>query len=529
MQVGHGPIVEITPERAQRLLAWLALEAAGEEGEPGPQERRRIVAALWAARSGASRPGNSLDQALRELSGASAMGQHFESFVTKDGSRLGLAAGVWVDAREFQRLADGNPVEALRLSDRPFLEWVTRSGSAWDHRRKAGFETRRKSLREHPHVLAADRRKLVPPAEGEPTPKVTTTLSPLRRVRTALGVLALVGVILSGALAVGLAAVRDSEPAPSPHCPPGLSAPVRAGEEVRTALRRPAGTPRLTAVDVGSRPASLAVAREGIWVAEREGVVLIDPEREAQASPVIAVTDEGASPENAAFSIAVAKDRLWVTRRDGVLVSVDRGTRNRVGSPIRYGTEAATVATGYGAIWVNNFEDDFEGHITRIDPCNESVSRVQVGRGANTVYLAFGSVWVSNSVDGTVERVDPRTRRKVASVTGLDDPQDLVAAGGRLWVTEYGRQRLRQIDPDTNRVVGRAIKIGPDPGGLTAAAGAIWVPQYGNGTLTRVDLRSLRSRLRAVPAGKSPTDIVAGFGRLWAPNNDGDTVTAIRP
>lgn len=524
-QADDGPVVEIKPERAQRLLAWLALEAAGDEGGDASQERRKIVGSLWAG-SDASRPDNSLDQAIRELSSASAMGERYEHFVIKDGARLGLAPGVWVDAREFERLAPTDPVEALRLSDRPFLEWVTRSGSSWDHRRRAAFESRRQQLKDILDSRDPSGQPERPPTlepRGAPAPKAAST-----RFQ---GIVPLIGLLVLGALGISVIGLttRGAEPRPEPaRCSLGLSAASPADRAVQVAPGSQAAR-RLAPVNVGSRPASLAVAREGIWVAEREGVVLIDPDRSRQASPVIAVTDGGASPENAAFSIAVAAERLWVTRRDGVLVSVDRSTKQRVGNPIRYGGGAATVAAGYGAVWVNNFEDDFEGQITRIDPCTERVSRIRVGRGANTVYLAYGSVWVTNSVDGTIERIDPRTRRKVASVSGLDDPQDLVAARGRLWVTEYGRQRLRQVDPETNRVVGAAVKIGPDPAGLTVAAGAIWVPQYGNGTLTRVDLRSLRSRLRSVPAGKSPTDIVTGFGRLWAPNNDGDTVTPVRP
>jgi len=515
-QVEGHPVVAIKPERAQRLLAWLALDARDGEGQPGLQERKKIVRSLWTT-SDAGRPDNSLDQALREL--RAAMGESYEHFIVKDGDRLGLATDVWVDAHEFDRLADTDPTKASRLSDRPFLEWVTRSGSAWDHRTKADFDSRRSKLQ----PIAVSRQPPERPALNGSRPGSG------RRASHALlaGGLLVVGIVGAGALSLAtFGELPKAAPAP---CPSALTAVDAADVQVAAVSHNSTRPRRRPAVDVGARPTALAVAQEGIWVAEREGVVLIDPKRNKQASPVIAVTDEGATPQNAAFSIAVAKERLWVSRRDGVLVSLDRDARRLVGRPIRYGGGAATVATGYGAVWINNFDDEFEGQVTRIDPCTSRVSRIRVGRGANTVYFAYGSLWATNSVDGTIERIDPRSGQKVASVTGLDDPQDLVAANGSLWVAEYGRQRLRQVDPRGNRVVGSAIKIGPDPSGLTAAGGALWVARYGNGTLTRVDLRSRRSRLRIVSGGRSPTDVVAGFGRLWAPNNDGDTVTPIRP
>lgn len=522
-QIEGHPVVAIKPERAQRLLAWLALEAREGEGQPGTQARKRIVRSLWPT-SDAGRPDNSLDQALREL--RAAMGESYERYIVRDGDRLGLAAGVWVDAHEFDRLVDRDPTQALRLSEHSFLEWVTRSGSAWDHRSQSNFASRRSKLQAQ--VDASEGSPVGGQAPKQPAPNKNRHRSGRRPSLGLLGSGVLV-LGVAGASALSLATLGEPPNPASAPCPAGLTEADTADAGTARASRNPTTPRRLPAVDVGARPAALAVAREGIWVAERAGVVLIDPKQSKQASPVIAVADEGATPQNAAFSIAVAKERLWVSRRDGVLVSVDRDTRRLVGRPIRYGGGAATVATGYGAVWINNFNDDFEGHVTRVDPCTSRLSRIRVGRGANTVYFAYGSLWVTNSVDGTIERIDPRSGRKVASITGLDDPQDLVAANGSLWVTEYGSQRIRQVDPRDNRILRQAIKVGPDPAGLTAAAGALWVAHYGNGTLTRVDLRSRRARLRIVSGGTSPTDVVAGFGRLWTPNNDGDTVTPIRP
>lgn len=347
--------------------------------------------------------------------------------------------------------------------------------------------------------------------------------------------LAVLGVVAAG-IAVALLALPDaSRPGRSsargttaPPCAPGVREPDPADR--RAAGIRTRGVARkLQPVNVGTHPAALAIGREGVWVAVRQGVALIEPGRKPMANAAIPVTDDPPSPDNAPFSLALSRDRIWVSRRDGSVVSIDRSTRERVGPQVRYGDGPGTVSLAAGAVWVNNYHDRFEGSLTRIDPCTGRLSRLQVGRIANTTYPAFGSLWVTNSVDRAVERIDPRTGRKIASVPGFDDPQDVIAARGFLWVIEYGDRAMQRLDPRRNRKVGPPIRLGPDPGGVAAGGGSLWVAHFGNGTVTRVDLASRTAHDFAVSAGPSPTDAAAGFGRLWFPNNEGETVTPVRP
>lgn len=524
-QADDGPVINIKPERAQRLLAWLALETRGEGQEAWPRPRTRIVRDLWGD-SEAQRPENSLVQALRELH--AALGPLSERYLIETPDGLGLSGNTWVDAVEFQTIAGDEPGQALRMSDRPFLEYVLRSGSAWDHGLRTAFEQERERLRERAAEAPGVSRE-PSPAAAPARPDARQTLRRLPRVQRPIGLIAALALILTvaalGASRVGILSTQNSTRV---ACPRSVTEPDPADDRVGRAEASGRGAQTLRPVQVGTRPAALAVAREGIWVAEREGLGLIDPQRNEQTTP-IPVTGRAPSPKNAPYSIAVSKDRLWVARRDGYLVSIDRGTRERVPGAIRYGDGEGTVATGHGAVWVNNFQGDYDGSVTRIEPCTGRISRIRVGRSANTVLFAFGSLWVTNPVDRTVERIDPLKRRKIASVRGLTDPQDLVAADGQLWVTQYDKQTVRRINPETNRTVGKPIRVGPDPAALTAGAGAIWVPLYGNGTLTRIDLQSQRSKLQAVRPGQSPTDAIVAFGRIWAPNNDGHTVTPVRP
>jgi streptogramin lyase len=511
-EAGDGSVVQIKRERPQRLIAWLALEASGQEARAS---RRRIAESLW---GGTREPGNSLVHAVREL--AQVLGDDFDRYVSETDDGLALTAGVWVDVDEFWRLASDDSSAALELSRQPFLDPVTRSAAPWHRARREEIEAERRRLRaaDGPAEQAVARaaRRASPAAGGRPS-----------RLRLA-SIVAAVALATAAAIAA-IGVLANSWSSSDARCGTGLTAPDPADERAGRA-RHAAGSPRtLTPVPVGERPVAVAVGREGVWVAERGGVVLIDPSSGRQAFPVIEVTNDPPSRANAPFSLALSRDRVWAARRDGVLVSIDRSTRRWTGKEMRYGRGPAAVALGNGAVWVNNYQDEHEGSITRIDACSGDLRRVQVGRGANTVVSAFGSLWVTDSVDRSVERVDPGSGRKIASIGGVDDPQDAIAADGLLWVTEYGQQSLRTIDPRSNHIVGSRIEVGPDPAGMAAGAGAVWVPLYGNGTLTRVDLRTHRAELGAARAGESPTDAAVGFGRVWAPNSDGDTVTPVRP
>jgi hypothetical protein len=354
----------------------------------------------------------------------------------------------------------------------------------------------------------------------------------IRRVRSRPIPYLVAGAAVAVAIIVLLIALPSSRnlktPAAKSACPAGLTTPDPRDAAAAWAVDSPGPPRRLRPVHVSLKPAAVAVGHEGVWVAERQGVVLIDPRSQQEAFSVIPVTDDPPSPKNGAFSMALSRDRVWVARRDGVLVSIDRSTHTRVGRERRFGENAGTVALAGGRVWVNNYDDDFEGKLTAINPCG-GLTRVKAGREANTVYATPGSLWVTNSVDHSVEKIDPESRRKIGTVLGLDDPQDIIAARRQLWVVQYTKHTIQRIDPRHLRKIGRPIPVGLDPAGLTVGAGALWVPSAGNGMLTRIDLGTARSRIGVVSGGETPTDVAAAFGRLWLPNNAGETVTPVQP
>jgi DNA-binding SARP family transcriptional activator len=153
------------------------------------------------------------------------------------------------------------------------------------------------------------------------------------------------------------------------------------------------------------------------------------------------------------------------------------------------GGRPVAIATGVGAVWVVNADDQT---VVRIDPKTRKVVKTIGGLGTNVSDLAvgFGSVWVAGGNDGTLTRIDPRQNAPEAPIDLggggrelVPQPVFLVAVGeGHVWVTRGNR--LLRIDPDTN--VARPWTLVSRPQGLTAGGGSVWVAQQ-NEHVLRID------------------------------------------
>lgn len=91
-----------------------------------------------------------------------------------------------------------------------------------------------------------------------------------------------------------------------------------------------------------------------------------------------------------------------------------------------------------------------------------------------------------------------------------------------------------QIDPASNRIVGKPIRLPADTWDLTAGAGSVWVTQF-DGRLIRINERTrrVRARISARPIYFGSA-VTFGDGFVWTGNDDerykrGSTVSKIDP
>ena len=126
----------------------------------------------------------------------------------------------------------------------------------------------------------------------------------------------------------------------------------------------------------------------------------------------------------------------------------------------------------------------------------------------SSLVLAEGSLWVSEGAGGEkVHRIDPASRKIIASVEVSRNPSLLAHGAGSIWVAAAHLAHLvggvlisvhgwalYRIDPATNRVVASVpIPTQDPPSGMGPAAmlafadGALWAGDALNGTLVRID------------------------------------------
>ena len=97
-----------------------------------------------------------------------------------------------------------------------------------------------------------------------------------------------------------------------------------------------------------------------------------------------------------------------------------------------------------------------------------------------------GSIWTLNQGDGTVSRVDVKTRKLVTNIdVGVPGGGGEIAYGeGFVWVTVF-EIPLTQIDPDNNKVVKQWVGLGGDA--VRVGHGSVWLSNIRQENVWRLD------------------------------------------
>jgi YVTN family beta-propeller protein len=113
--------------------------------------------------------------------------------------------------------------------------------------------------------------------------------------------------------------------------------------------------------------------------------------------------------------------------------------------------------------------------VVRINPATRKVvASITTGRGPSAVALGEGSVWVANSGDGTVSRIDPVGNRVTGRIHVGKRPAAIAFGDGAIWVANYLSNSVSRIDPATNKVV-TTIPLDGNPSSIAAGHGAVFV------------------------------------------------------
>jgi YVTN family beta-propeller protein len=338
-------------------------------------------------------------------------------------------------------------------------------------------------------------------------------------ILTAVGVAVVAAAVLAGVL---VSEGKGGHPR-RPSTKPTLAIKADSVQRIDPATNRLAAT-----IKVGSRPSSVAVGENAVWVTSQgdQTVSRIDPKTD-QLSMTSAA---GADPTH----VVAGERAVWVSNRnDGTLLRLDPRTLKIVQTFYPAGDGhgyCGPAAVGEGAVWVLSKSLSSAG-LTRINPDDNLTARVAgVPPCASDVTVGGGAVWLAGGdasrptrdqtdcscfalPSASVERVDPVNLKVVASIPLDSLPADIAADGQGVWVVERRDNLLVRIDPKTNQVVGR-IKVGDAPFAVATDESSVWVANLDAGTVSRIDPK--RDKVVAtIKVGPRPTDIAAGEDGIW--------------
>src|SRR5262249_37313636 len=124
--------------------------------------------------------------------------------------------------------------------------------------------------------------------------------------------------------------------------------------------------------------------------------------------------------------------------------------------------------------------------VTAVDAASgKTVASVRTGPGPRFLADGAGAVWTLNQGDGSLTRIDLRTR--AAKTIALGTPGhggDIAYADGHVWTT-VKKVPLSVVDAASDRLLCQWRGAGGDS--LGVAFGAIWLTDYDAGTVSRIE------------------------------------------
>jgi streptogramin lyase len=281
-------------------------------------------------------------------------------------------------------------------------------------------------------------------------------------------------------------------------------------------LLLPASAPTVVAkIRTDLHPCGAAAGLGSVWVAAYDSGRLLRLNTQTNRVVQRIQVAPGICP------VAVAGRFVWVASDKTDVIYRVNPQRGRVVSRLRTSHWPAHLAVAAGSLWVSSYE---HGHVVQISLKTNRMTRLYKFNG-NPSGLAGtpGALWVSFGRTGTsLARIDLATQQFRRVPIGHAGAGFLTAVGGSLWTTTADGYAVR-VDPRTRRVVA-SFRIRGTPAGIAAAPdGLIWVAEKENDTITRIDPIS-NKLIDVTPAGNGALSIVRAAGDMWVTNFAGTDV-----
>jgi DNA-binding beta-propeller fold protein YncE len=175
------------------------------------------------------------------------------------------------------------------------------------------------------------------------------------------------------------------------------------------------------------------------------------------------------------------------------------------------------IATGAGSIWATRTD----GRLVRIDEKSGRVTATiapQPVRLGDEVAFGGGFVWTGNDNESyaegsTVSKINPATNRVVGRPLRLGSPQSITYGLGSVWVADHTGWIIK-LDSRSFRVSHRS-RLGFGPHGVVTGGSAVFVADSHRGRILRVDPKTAQV-LMVKSLAIAPINPVFGDGALWS-------------
>jgi hypothetical protein len=282
----------------------------------------------------------------------------------------------------------------------------------------------------------------------------------------------------------------------------------------------PAGEVVGDPIPTGKGPRDLAFGAGAVWTANLDdhSVTRVD----AGTNKPQNIDVPGSFP----FEIDFDNNAVFVSSPTQI-DKIDPATNKVIGTVTDTGGDVASVAAGYGYLWIAHDKDDT---VTKVSQQTLKIEGdpIQVGKQPTSIAAGENAIWVINSGDKSLTRIEP-SGEVFGDANKLDfDPGGIGVVEGTIYVgTGSG---IVEIDP-TSLTVGEPVQL-RGASFYDVGLGSLWATFPNPGTLKRIDLKTHKPIGDPIDVGKGaqgPGVGVRGVPDVWVINTKGNNITRVKP
>ena len=293
--------------------------------------------------------------------------------------------------------------------------------------------------------------------------------------------------------------------------------------EVPPSTHRSIGELKPTSIiQVGQTADWVAIMSDAVWVGSTGpyAVHRIDP----KSNKLVATVKVPGEP---CAGLATGFGSLWVPLcgQPSTLAKIDVN-HNTLTAVLSIGPAAAEggITTSPDSVWL---VVDKNGSLARIDPATGTVrQRIQIPPGSYNPLYSDRQIWVTRAEGAEVTSVDASTGVVLGTVKTGPNPRFLTAGAGAVWTLNQGDGSMTRIDTKTRQAT-RTIALGtPGHGGdVSFGGGMVWT------TMAKVPLSAVDSTTSVLACqwvGEGGDSLGIGHDAIWLTDYHKGTLSRLK-